>query len=398
MIKREKYLKQIRPFYKSDLVKVLVGIRRCGKSVILESIMSEISLKTNNIIYLNFENTSDFLKASTPLALVKYVNENRKEGKCYVFLDEIQEIDGWQIAIKDLRLQNNSLFITGSNSKLLSKEILTLLSGRFVSFRIRPFVYKEILEFGRMYNKEILKPADYLVWGGFPGRLNIDNLEATKIFLTDLENTIVFNDLIKRYRINKTASFVKLVNYILKSNSRIYSARSIHKYLTNQCEDISLNTVIKFITYLKDAYIIDEIPQYSSKAKKELAYYGKIYNSDVAFNSLRADNNRYDIDHNLENIVYNELLYMGYSMKIAEINGKEIDFIANKDNKSYFIQVAYSVVDDKAYKREFAPYSDLDNSNQKILITNDEIDFSTSTVRHIQFKDFLLMEDFVKLS
>lgn len=392
MIKRERYIEEIRDFYESDLVKVLVGIRRCGKSVILETIMEELSLKTDNIIYLNFEISSDFLKASTPQDLINYVNRNRKTGKCYIFLDEVQEMNNWQVAIKDLRLQNNSIFITGSNSKLLSSEILTLLSGRFVSFRIRPFVYKEILEFHNL-NGGNTTPTDYLIWGGFPGRLEASNTRSTKAYLTGLEDTIVINDLIQRYRIKKTVSFKKLVNFILRSNSRIASARSIHKSIKAECEDITLSTVIKYLEYLKEAYIIDVIPQYSTKTKKELSYYGKIYNSDVAFNSLRVEENRYDIDHNLENIVYNELLYMGYSLKVFNNNGKEIDFIATKENKTYLIQVAYSVVDKKAYDREFSAFASLDNTNQKIIITNDEIDFSTSTVRHIQFKDFLLIED-----
>lgn len=301
--------------------------------------MEEMKEKTDNIIYLNFEKTADLLKVSKGIDLVKYIEKNKKNGKCYIFLDEIQEIDDWQIAVKDLRLDNNnSIFITGSNSKLLSSELLTLLSGRFVSFRIRPFVYKEILE----YCDEIAKTttvSDYLIWGGFPARFNINDIESTKLYLEELENTIVFNDLIKRYRIKKVISFKKIVSYILSNNSRIYSARTIHKNIKAQCEDISLNTVIKYIEYLKEAYIIDEIPQYSLKAKKELAYYGKIYNSDVCFNSLHINNNRFDIDHNLENIIYNELLYMGYNVKVYDNNGKEIDFIAQKNNKTYLVSV-----------------------------------------------------------
>ena len=147
MIIREKYLKAIRGFYDSDLIKVITGIRRSGKSVILETIINEIKEKTDNIIYLNFEKTTDFAKASSAKELIDYVKKNRKHGKCYCFFDEIQEIDDWQIAVKDLRLDNCSVFVTGSNSKLLSSEFLTLLSGRFVSFRIRPFVYKEIKEY-----------------------------------------------------------------------------------------------------------------------------------------------------------------------------------------------------------------------------------------------------------
>ena len=177
------------------------------------------------------------------------------------------------------------------------------------------------------------------------------------------------------------------------NNSRVYSARSIHKNIKAQCENISLNTVIKYLDYLKEAYIIDEIPQYSTKAKKELSYYGKIYNADVCFNSLKVSNNRYDIDHNLENIIYNELLYMGYNVKLYDNAGKEIDFIASKNNKTYLIQVAYSVVDEKAYNREFGAFADIDNTNQKIIITTDSIDFSTSTVKHIKLEDFLLMEE-----
>ena len=392
MIIREKYLKAIRGFYDSDLIKVITGVRRCGKSVILETIMNEIKDKTTNIIYLNFEKTTDFNKASDATALVNYVKENRKKGKCYCFFDEIQELNDWQVAVKDLRLDNCSVFVTGSNSKLLSSEFLTLLSGRFVSFRIRPFVYKEIKEYSQELDINV-DIANYLIWGGFPGRFNNITLEGTKAYLSELESTIVINDLIKRYKIRKEVPFKKIVNYILCSNSRIFSARSIHRYIKNDFPDLSMMTVVKYIEYLKEAYIIDEIPQYSTKTKRELRYYGKIYDSDVCFNSLRANNNRYDIDHNLENIVYNELLFMGYDLKIYNNNGKEIDFIASKDNKTFFIQVAYSVADEKAYNREMEAFKNLDNLNQKILITNDIIDYSTSTIKHIKLEDFLMMEE-----
>ena len=393
MILREQYLKKIRPFYDSDLIKVITGIRRSGKSVVLTQIMDEIKQHSNNVIYLNFEKTTDFVKASDAPELVQYVATNRKEGKCYVFLDEIQEVPDWQIAVKDLRLESNSVFITGSNSKLLSSEILTLLSGRFVRFQIRPFVYSEIEEYSKQLNRAC-SIQDYLVWGGFPGRFLYDSLEAQQAYLTDLENTIVYNDLIKHYRIKKEVAFKKIVSFILASNSRIISARSIHNYVNKECNDVSLNTVLKYIEFLKEAYIIDEVSRYSSKTKKELAYYCKIYDTDVCFNSLGIVNGRYDLDHNLENIVYNELLFRGYSVKIFDNGGKEIDFIAYKDGKSYYIQVAYSVVDEKAYAREFGAFINVDPLSQKIIITTDEIDYSTSAIRHISLKDFLMMKDF----
>ena len=392
LIKREKYLKQIRQFYDSDLIKVITGIRRSGKSIILSEIMEEIKEKTDNIIYLNFEKASDYAKAGTLNSLIQYVQDNRKEGKCYVFLDEIQEVVDWQIAVKDLRTDNCSIFITGSNSKLLSGEITKYLSGRFVAIRVRPFVYKEILEYAKATGLQV-NPNKYLVWGGFPGRFEVNTPEGTQMYLSDLDSTIVLNDLINRYKIKKQAIFVKIVNYILINNARIFSIRSIHKYIKNDYPEISIATVAKYVNYLKQAYIIDEIPQYSTKAKKELSFYGKIYDADVALNSIRVSDGRYDLDHNLENIVYNELIYMGYELTVFSNNGKEIDFRATKDGKTYFIQVAYSVADPKAYDREFGAFKNMDNANQKILITTDPIDYSTSTVRHITFSDFLLLKN-----
>lgn len=391
-IKREKYLKQIRQFYDSDLVKVITGIRRSGKSIILQEIMDEIKSKTDNVLYLNFEKTLDLSRAGTSSSLVKYVCDNRKEGKCYIFLDEIQEVENWQIAVKDLRIDNCSIFITGSNSKLLSGEITKYLSGRFVTVRVRPFVYKEILECTKV-NGFAVEPNNYLIWGGFPGRFEVSTLEGTLMYLNDLDSTIVLNDLINRYNIKKQPIFIKIVNYILLNNSRIFSIRSIHKYIRNDYPEISTATVAKYVDYLKQAYIIDEISQYSTKAKKELSFYGKIYGADVSFNSIRVSDGRYDLDHNLENIVYNELVYMGYELTVYSNNGKEIDFRANKDGKTFFIQVAYSVADQKAYDREFEAFARLDNSNQKILITMDPIDYSTSTVKHIKFNDFLLLDN-----
>ncbi len=392
MIKREHYVLRIRDFYDDDMIKIITGIRRCGKSVILEQIMDEIKKKSSNIIYLNFEDKKIISNIYDSDKLIEYVEKNRKKGKCYVFLDEIQEVKNWSEACKTLRLYDNSIFITGSNSKLLSKEFTKELSGRYVSFRIRPFVYKEILEYCTELNKEC-SVTDYLVWGGFPKRFEYDSESARDIYLNDLNDTIVINDLINRYKIHKISIFKSLVNYILKSNSRILSSKSIHDYINNNFENCSINTIIKYIEYLKEAYIIDEVKPYSSKTKSELKYYYKIYNADVSFNSIRCIDNRYDLTHNLENIVYNELIYMGYNVNVYYNGNYEIDFLAQNDGKKYYIQVAYSVENDKAYDREFRAFSNLDYSCKKILITNDDLDYSTSTVIHLKFKDFILMED-----
>ena len=391
MISREKYIASIREFYNSDLIKIITGIRICGKSVVLEQIKKEISEYTDNIIYLNFEDKRVYNIINNADDLINYVEKNKKPGLCYCFFDEIQVLDDWNIACKTLRLNNNSIFITGSNSKLLSKEFTKELSGRYISFQIRPFVYKEILEYTKELNKEC-SILDYIIWGGFPKRFEFNGEEAQRLYLNDLDETIVINDLINRYKIRKVSLFKSIVNYILRSNSRIYSATSIKDYIKKEHSECSVNTVMKYLGYLEEAYIIESIKQYSTKTKKELAFYQKVYNEDVSFNSLRCLDNRYDLTHNLENIVFNELKYMGYSLYVYDNNGKEIDFLAQKDNKKYLIQVAYSIIEEKAYKRELGAFANIDNLTQKIIITNDDIDYSTSTVRHIKLKEFLLMD------
>ena len=391
MIKREHYLKQIREFYDSDLIKIITGVRRCGKSVILEQVINEVKQKSNNIIYLNFEDKKVKSNIYNVNLLLDYVEKNRKKGKCYIFLDEIQVINEWSDAVKTLRLHNNSVFITGSNSKLLSKEFTKDLSGRYVSFRIRPFVYKEILEYSNELNIES-SIIDYLIWGGFPKRFEFKEETSRNRYLSDLEDTIVINDLINRFNIKKVSLFKSLVDFVFQSNSRIISSKSIHNYIENNYEKCSINTIIKYIEYLEEAYILEKIKPYSTKKKSELKYYYKIYIEDVAFNSLRCTDNRYDLTHNLENIVYNELLYMGYNLNVYNINNNEIDFLAQGNGKKYFIQVAFSIENDSTYQREFRPFAKLDNETKKIIITNDEIDYSTSTVTHIKLKDFLKLE------
>ena len=197
------------------------------------------------------------------------------------------------------------------------------------------------------------------------------------------------NDIINRYNIRKTALFKHLVNYILISNGRIFSANSVQHYLASEKLPCSLNTVMKYLAYLEEAYVIRKVPQYSTRAKRELAFYAKLYDEDVSFNSIRQKNGRYDFTHNLENIVYNELIFMGYEVFVFNKSGHEIDFLAQKDGKEYLVQVAYSIAEEKTYQREFALFNSLDQSRRKIIITTDEFDYSTSTVRHISLTKFL---------
>lgn len=393
MINREHYISKIRPFYENDLIKVITGIRRCGKSVILSQMAMELKSQGKEILMINFEQLEYSTKITNAESLSEYVESKIPEGKkLYVFLDEVQIIDGWNIACRSLRLKNTSIFITGSNSKLLAKEFTKELSGRYVSFCIRPFVYKEILEYAKELHKDY-SITNYLVFGGFPKVIEMPDDASIIQYLNDLNQTIIVNDIMNRYSIRKTDLFKRLTNYVLLSNARIFSANSVLKYLKSEQLTCSINTVMKYLDYLEEAYVIRKVPQYSTKAKRELAFFVKIYDEDVSFNSIRQPANRYDLTHNLENIVYNELIYMGYEVSVFRKEKQEIDFIALKKAKEYLVQVAYSVAEDSTYEREMALFNTLDNSRRKILITTDPVDISTSTVQHITLQKFLEMED-----
>ena len=393
MISREHYLQQIRPFYESNLVKIVTGIRRCGKSVIMDQIETELRQSGKKTLMLNFEDRSVSALITTVDELIDYISQYLGKEKLYVFLDEVQMIEQWNVACRTLRLKNVSLFITGSNSKLLSKEFTKELSGRYVAFRVRPFVFLEIQE----YVKELQHDysiSDYLVFGGFPQAIEFPTKQARLRYLNDLDDTIVINDILNRYKIRKDNLFRRLVNYIMISNARIFSANSVQKFLKGQGFECSLNTILKYLSYLEEAYVISPIRQYSTKAKRELKYYQKLYVEDVSFNSIRQTDGHWDITHNLENIVYNELLYRGFNLFVFREGRQEVDFLAEKNNRQYLIQVTYSIAGENTYRREFSLFNKLDQTREKIIITNDDFDFSTSTVRHINLKEFLINESF----
>ncbi|MBQ6080521.1 MAG: ATP-binding protein [Muribaculaceae bacterium] len=392
MIIREHYIEKIRPFYDSDLIKIITGVRRCGKSVIKDQIEQELHEQGKRTLSLDFERLSVSSQIRTAEELEAFVLSHLSSEKTYVFLDEIQLVENWNLACRSLRLENLSLFITGSNSKLLSKELTKAFSGRYVSFNIRPFVYKEICEYAAETGNT-RSVTDYLIYGGFPKTIEFPDKSSILTYLNELDEQIVRNDIINRYHVRKVALFEKLINYVLRSNSRIFSAHSVMKYLKGQGMQASVNTIMKYLNYLEEAYIIRSIPQYMTKAKRELMFFSKVYDEDVAFNTIRQSENRYDLTHNLENVVYNELVFMGYNLSVFRKDSQEIDFYATKNGKSYLVQVAYSIADDETYNREFALFNKLDQSMRKIIITNDDIDYSTSTVQHIMLKDFLGMND-----
>ena len=352
----------------------------------------ELTAQGKKCLLLDFDVRSVRKALPDADALIDYVTERIGDEKTYVFLDEVQNVQGWNEACRTLRLGNCSVFITGSNSKLLSREFTKELSGRYVSFRIKPFVFCEAKEYadqlGRPFNV-----SDYLIWGGFPASIEQHDEASMRRYLEDLNATIIYNDLENRYNIRKKDVFERITDFVLVSNARIFSAKSISDYMMSENVSVTVPTVIKYLEYLREAYVINNVPLFSSKTKAKMNYYYKIYDEDVSLNSIRSVGGRYDITHNLENAVLNELIYKGYEVTVYNQHGREIDFRAVKEGKIYLVQVAYSVTEDKAYEREFSAFADVDNTAKKILVTNDEIDYSTSTVYHYKLKDFLMMEE-----
>ena len=388
MIVREHYLQQIRPFYESDLIKVITGIRRCGKSVIMNQIEEELRRAGKRTLKINFEDRGTFRLIPDADALEERVCGELGNDKLYVFLDEVQVLKDWNAACRSLRLKNLSLFVTGSNSKLLSREFTRELSGRYVSFRVRPFVYRELQEYARELGREY-SVSDYLVYGGFPKIAEYPGKAERLRYLNDLDAMIVAGGIMSRCGIRKTEIFRRLADFVLLSSARIFSASSVQKSLKGDGFSCSLATVMKYLSYLEEAYVVSSIPQFSTKAKRELRYYRKLYDEDVAFSTIRQGGDRFDVTHNLENIVWSELLFRGFSLSVFTKDGLEIDFLAEKDGRQYLIQVAYSIAEESTYRREFALFGRIDQSRRKIIITADDFDYSTSTVRHIRLRDFL---------
>ncbi len=388
MIKRDHYIEKIRKFYDSEHIKLITGIRNSGKSTLLAQIMCEIKEKSDNVICLNFGDKRVSANIKTADALLGYIESNAKRGKCYLFFDEMQSLDGWTYACAELMRKGHSLFVIGSDHDCLSEALSKELNGKYVSFHVRPFVYKEILEYAKELQKDI-SVDDYLIWGGFPKRFELDGTEAQRRYLDELDDTVV-NELIRRYKIRREDLFKSLVDFVLRSNARIFSEKAIYDHITKEHGSCSINTVMKYLDYLEEAYLISSVKQFSSKVDRELVFYTKLYNTDVAFNSIRCMDDNFDISRNLENAVCNELIYMGYDVSAYDNGGKKIDLLARKGGEEYFIQTVYG--DEKSAAELSESFRGLVAAAKKIVITYGGADISVKGAACVDLSDFLLME------
>ena len=401
MLKREIYLKKIRPFYESDLIKVLLGMRRVGKSVILNEIISEIQDNTDvsneQIIYVNFESL-EYSNIKDEIDLYNYVKSKIvKNKKMYLFFDEVQNVKNFEKAINSFRVDfDSSIFITGSNGKLLSSDISTLLSGRFVQFKIMPFTYKEYVEYskqkGKFQDKDLFE--DYLKFGGMPQRFNFNSESETLIYLKDLYASIISRDIFQRFNIQNINLLNSILKYLLLNTSNIFSANSIVKFLKSEGRSVATETVYNYIDNILESLIINKVNRFDIKGKKVLSSLSKYYATDFSMIEINEADINLNLGARLENLVYNQLLAFDYEVYVGKTYNGEIDFVVKKGRKKKYIQVSYILDNEKTILREFNAFNPINDNFDKYVISTDKFDMSRNGIKHLNIIDFLMMDDF----
>ena len=396
MIKREQYLTKIRDFYSSNIIKIIIGIRRCGKSVLLKQIMEEIhnnDIDDNHLIYLNFEDI-DYSFIKDYMDLNNYIKDKIKDKKkYYLFFDEIQLIDKWEKAINSFKATLNvSIFLTGSNSKLLSSELATLLSGRYVSFKINPFSFKEVIELKKLNDKQEIEDAfnDYLMWGGMPQRFEYKTEEARNNYLQNVFSSIVLKDIIKRNNVTNVNLFERIMEYLVTNPSQTFSTKNMLTEFEKEKIPISTKTVYEYLDYALSAMIMSKVSSYDIRGKRILSRKDKYYLTDLGLGQILNINKKTQYGAYLENIVFNELVNRGYNVSIGNNNGKEIDFIATKHNQKEYYQVAFTLAEKTCEEREFGAYDNIDDNYPKYVISTDKLDYSQNGIIHKNIIDWLL--------
>ena len=402
MIKRERYMKRIRPFIDKEVVKVLTGLRRAGKSVMLELIKKELSkngVREERFISLNFESLAN-AKFCTAKALYEELGKrmDKIKDKAYIFLDEIQEVADWEKCINSMRVDYNcDIYITGSNAKLLSGELATYLGGRYVEFVIYPFSFGEYLESRRQSEKELNISAEfktYIDFGGMPFLVNLNNdREASVQYLRDVYNSVILKDVVKRNNIRDVELLERIITFVMANVGHTFSARSVSNYLKSENRKVSAETVLNYIKACEDAYLFYRFNREDLVGKKILTINEKYYIADHGLREAVYGSNTRDMDQLLENIVCMELLFRGYNVTIGKAGEKEIDFIAEKAGDKLYIQVAYLLPTEDTIKREFGVYESIKDNYPKYVLSMDEFDMSRNGVKHFNVRDFLLSEE-----
>lgn len=402
MIKRELYMSRIRPFIGSDLIKVMTGIRRCGKSVMLELIKQELiesGIDPAQLISINFEDMN-YSHLQTAQALHDEITRRVAEvkGKAYLFFDEIQEVTDWEKYVNSFRVSLDcDIYITGSNAKLLSGELATYLGGRYVEFIIYPFSFREFMELYRpvVPNASIQKCFQkYLLLGGMPYLANLRYTDApSKQYLQDLFNSVQLKDIVKRNKIRDVDLLERIISYVMANMGTTFSANSLAKFLKNERRATAPETILNYIKYCCEAYLFYQVKREDIQGKQVLASNEKYYIADHGIREAVFGGNTRDINLVLENIVYLELLRRGYEITVGRAGDKEIDFVCNRHGKKLYVQVAYLLASEETVNREFGVYDSIRDNFPKYVVSLDELDMSRNGIKHQNIRDFLLAEE-----
>ena len=401
MIKRELYMKRIRPFIDSDLIKVMTGIRRCGKSVMLQLIQNELlekGVSKDHIISINFEDLQ-YAHLHTAMALHEEIITQVKkiDGKVYLFFDEIQEVEDWEKCLNSFRVSLDcDIYITGSNANLLSGELATYLGGRYVEFVIYPFSFTEFLE---LYSTVEPNTSDaqafqkYLVMGGMPYLSNLNYAEdPCRLYLIDLFNSVQLKDIVQRNNIRDVDLLQRIVSYVISNVGNTFSATSINKFLKSEHRSSTTDTILNYIKYCCDAYLFYQVKREDIQGKQILSTNEKYYLADHGVREAVFGGNMKDINLILENIVFMEALRREYNITVGRVGNQEIDFICTKTNEKVYIQVTYLLASEETINREFGVYNSVPDNFPKYVVSMDEIDMSRNGIKHRNIRDFLQKE------
>jgi len=392
--KRKGYIDRIKPFMQKSVVKVLTGQRRVGKSFLLYQLIEEILGKEPdaNIIYVNLEDFT-FSSLQTAEDLHSYIISHSKEkAKNYIFIDEIQDIPGFEKVIRSLLLnEDNDIYITGSNAKMLSGELATYLSGRYIEFKIYSLSYSEFLEFHGLTESETSYEL-YSRYGGLPYLLNLPlEDETVNEYLKSVYSTIVFRDVVSRYKLRNTLFLEKLIQFLSENIGNLFSAKNISDYLKSQHTTISVNQIQSYTEYLNNAFLIHRVERYDLIGKRVFEIGEKYYFENMGIRNIVIGYRITDKAKILENLVYNHLLYKGYDIKVGYYGDKEIDFIGEKNGEKLYIQVALKIDSDKTAEREFGNLLKIQDNYPKIVVTKDTFSGNSyEGIRHCPIRQFLM--------
>lgn len=401
MIKRKFYLEKIVKLIDTEDIKVITGVRRCGKTVLLKQIIDELEnrgIGSENIIYMSFESSKyKNIRNDNDLDEFIFSKTNNLNGKIYLLFDEIQKVKNWEVSLNSYRVDLEcDIYITGSNSQLLSGELATLISGRYISINMLPFSFKELIQYyDEMHENidEIKLFEQYLSYGGFPGLLNYENEEKEK-YLYDLYSTIVLNDILYKNKVKDLDLLERLMEFMISNIGQLFSANSISKYIKNENRKTTPHTIINYMDYARNAFIFYQIKRENIKQKRKLLISDKYYLVDSGFYFIFNGSTQRNWGQLLENIVFLELIRQGYSITIGKIQDLEVDFVCRKANQIKYIQVSQSILDENTRKREFKSLEKISDSYPKYVISMDSFDFSANGIIHLNIIDFLKSENF----